>query len=144
MQMTEITELERRLIAELRADGRAPIAALAERLGVSRTTISRSIERLTARDVIIGFTVRTRSITDDEVRAISFIEVQGFTTDQVISSLRGLPEIMGLHTTNGHWDLVAEISCRNLRAFDDLLRRMRSIKGVVNSETSLLLSSVVR
>ena len=93
--MSEITELERRLIAELRADGRAPIAALAERLGVSRTTISRSIERLTARDVIIGFTVRTRSITDDEVRAISFIEVQGFTTDQVISSLRGLPEIMG-------------------------------------------------
>ena len=82
--------------------------------------------------------------SDDEVRAISFIEVQGFTTDQVISSLRGLPEIMGLHTTNGHWDLVAEISCRNLRAFDDLLRRMRSIKGVVNSETSLLLSSVVR
>ena len=94
--------------------------------------------------MIIGFTVRTRSITDDEVRAISFIEVQGFTTDQVISSLRGLPEIMGLHTTNGHWDLVAEISCRNLRAFDDLLRRMRSIKGIVNSETSLLLSSVVR
>ena len=62
--MSEITELERRLIAELRADGRAPIAALAERLGVSRTTISRSIERLTARDVIIGFTVRTRSASD--------------------------------------------------------------------------------
>ncbi|WP_144794394.1 Lrp/AsnC family transcriptional regulator [Kocuria palustris] len=143
--MTQISELESRLIAELRADGRAPIAALAERLGVSRTTVSRSIDRLVARGVIIGFTVRTRDSTaDDRVRAVSFIEVQGYTTDQVISSLRGLPEIMGLHTTNGGWDLVAEISCRDLKAFDDLLRRIRAIRGVMNSETSLLLSSVVR
>lgn len=143
--MSQISELESRLIAELRADGRAPIAALAERLGVSRTTVSRSIDRLVARGVIIGFTVRTRDSTADErVRAISFIEVQGYTTDQVISSLRGLPEIMGLHTTNGGWDLVAEVSCRDLQAFDELLRRIRAIRGVMNSETSLLLSSVVR
>lgn len=143
--MMQITELESRLIAELRSDGRAPIAALAQRLGVSRTTISRSIDRLVARGVIVGFTVRTQeATTDDQVRAVSFIEVQGYTTDQVISSLRGLPEIMGLHTTNGGWDLVAEITCPNLRAFNDLLRRVRAIRGVVNSETSLLLSSVVR
>lgn len=142
--MMQITELESRLIAELRSDGRGPIAALAQRLGVSRTTISRSIDRLVARGVIVGFTVRTQEATDDQVRAVSFIEVQGYTTDQVISSLRGLPEIMGLHTTNGGWDLVAEITCPNLRAFNDLLRRVRAIRGVVNSETSLLLSSVVR
>lgn len=143
--MSQISDLESRLIAELRADGRAPIAALAERLRVSRTTVSRSIDRLVAGGVIIGFTVRTRDATaDDRVRAVSFIEVQGYTTEQVITSLRGLPEIMRLHTTNGGWDLVAEMSCRDLSAFDDLLRRIRAIRGVMNSETSLLLSSVVR
>ena len=30
------------------------------------------------------------------------------------------------------------------RLVDDVLRRLRSIEGVVNSETSLLLSSVLR
>jgi DNA-binding Lrp family transcriptional regulator len=78
------------------------------------------------------------------VRATSFIEVEGRSTDRVIARLRGFPEIQSLHTTNGGWDLVAEIACPDLPAFDDVLRRIRSIEGVVNSETSLLLSSVLR
>ncbi|MDN5685264.1 MAG: Lrp/AsnC ligand binding domain-containing protein [Brachybacterium sp.] len=36
------------------------------------------------------------------------------------------------------------MACPDLPAFDDVLRRIRSIDGVVNSETSLLLSSVLR
>ncbi|SIO88777.1 Transcriptional regulator, AsnC family [Nocardiopsis sp. JB363] len=95
------------------------------------------------RDRGVGVRVRDHRATG-EVRAISFIEVVGRTTDHVIAELRGFPEIMALHTTNGGWDLVAEISCENLRDFDELPRRMRGINGVVNSETSLLLSSVVR
>lgn len=75
---------------------------------------------------------------------MSFIEVECRTTDHVIGELRGFPEIQALHTTNGGWDLVAEIACADLSEFDDLLRRMRGITGIVNSETSLLLSSVVR
>ncbi|SJM68328.1 Lrp/AsnC family transcriptional regulator [Gulosibacter sp. 10] len=143
--MTPLSELDRRLIAELRKDGRAPVSTLAQKLGVSRATVSKAIERLTAAGVIVGFTVRIRDPAQNEqVCAISFIEVEGYTTDHVISSLRGFPEITKLHTTNGGWDLVAEIVCDDLAAFDDLLRRVRSIRGVVNSETSLLLSSVVR
>jgi DNA-binding Lrp family transcriptional regulator len=48
-----------------------------------------------------------------------------------------------LHTTNGGWDLVAELRTDTLANFDRLLASIRSIDGVVNSETSLLLSSVL-
>jgi len=95
--------------------------------------------------VIVGFTVRVRDYAEaSTVRATSFIEVEGRSTDRVIVQLRGFPEIQALHTTNGGWDLVAEIACPDLPAFDDVLRRIRSLDGVVNSETSLLLSSVLR
>lgn len=143
--MPRLTDLDRRLISALRKDGRAPVAALAEQLGVARATVTSRIEKLKAAGVIVGFSVRVHDHSETgEVRAVSFIEVVGRTTDHVIAELRGFPEIMALHTTNGGWDLVAEISCENLRDFDELLRRVRGIKGVVNSETSLLLSSVVR
>lgn len=139
------TDLDRRLIAALRKDGRAPISTLAEQLGVSRATVTARIDKLTAHGVIVGFTVRVRDPAEaSEVRAVSSIEVEGRTTDRVIRELRGFPEIQALHTTNGGWDLVAEMSCSDLATFDDLLRRMRGIPGIVNSETSLLLSSVVR
>lgn len=145
LHMPELSDLDRRLISALRADGRAPVARLAEELGVSRGTVTQRVERLRAKGVILGFTVQTRDDTElDRVRAVTLIEVAGRTTNTVISELRALPEIRVLHTTNGAWDLVAEIGCATLQDFDAVLRRIRGIQGIVNSESSLLLSSLVR
>ena len=52
-----------------------------------------------------------------------------------------LPEITGLYTTNGKWDLAAEITSSNLEGFDRAISALRSINGVLETETSLLLSS---
>ncbi|MGO4816668.1 Lrp/AsnC ligand binding domain-containing protein, partial [Cupriavidus sp. 2MCAB6] len=53
-----------------------------------------------------------------------------------------LPELHSLHTTNGTWDLIAEIRASSLSDFDRVLREVRTIDGILNSETSILLSSV--
>ena len=95
--------------------------------------------------MVLGYTVRVHDANDpDHVRAVALIEVEGRSTTQVINELRGIPEIHALHTTNGGWDLVAELHMQTLGEFDLVLARIRSIEGVLNSETSLLLSSVLR
>lgn len=134
-------DLDRRLIAVLRGDGRAPIAKLATILGVSRGTVQTRLDRLQESGAILGFTVRARKHADD-IRAIMLIEVAGRSTTAVIRSLRALPELHTLHTTNGAWDLIAEIRTDTLANFDRTLREVRQIDGVLNSETSLMLSSV--
>lgn len=140
-----LDEVDRRLLSALREDGRMPIAELARTIGVARGTVTTRLERLVSSGTIIGFTVRVRDELDPlEVRAMTLIEVEGRTTDNVIRMLRGIPEIRSLHTTNGGWDLVAELGAESLAHFDQVLGRIRSIDGVVNSETSLLLSSVLR
>ena len=138
-------DLDRGLVALLRTDGRMPVTTLARRLGVSRATINSRIERLLESGKVLGFTVRTREDHGDhDVRAIALIEVEGRTTSEVIKALRGLAEIQSLHTTNGGWDLVAEIRCDSLLDFDRVLGGIRAVDGVINSETSLLLNSVLR
>ena len=143
MIMFDLDSLDRRLIALLRADGRAPISKLATLLGVTRATVQHRLDRLLESGTILGFTVRA---PDDEhekaVRAIMLIEVAGKSTVAVIRLLRGLPEIHALHTTNGAWDLVAQIRTDTLAEFDRVLREVRTIEGVLNSETSILLRSV--
>jgi DNA-binding Lrp family transcriptional regulator len=140
-----LDEVDRRLLSALREDGRMPVAELARVLGVARATVTARIERLVASGTIVGFTVRVRDELDPlAVRAMTLIEVEGRTTDDVIRKLRGFPEIRSLHTTNGGWDLVAELGAETLAHFDAVLGRIRSIEGVVNTETSLLLSSVLR
>lgn len=143
--MVTLDDLDRRLIAALRADGRAPVASLARTLGVARATVNSRLERLVSSGTVIGFTVRVREERDPlGIHAIALVEVEGRSTDRVIRQLRGFPEIIALHTTNGGWDLVAEMRTGTLTEFDGVLGRIRRIEGVVNSETSLLLTSVLR
>lgn len=145
MCMAALDDLDRRLLAALRADGRASVASLARSLDVARATVNSRLERLVSSGTVVGFSVRVRDELDPgTVRAIAFIEVEGRTTDHVIRQLRGFPEISALHTTNGGWDLVAELRTETLTDFDRVLGGIRRIEGVVNSETSLLLSSVLR
>ncbi|KFC63278.1 Lrp/AsnC family transcriptional regulator [Bosea sp. 2KB_26] len=136
-------ELDHRLIAALREDGRAPISKLATILGVSRATVQTRLDRLIESGAVLGFTVRSRQDYDDKaIRAIMMIEVTGRSTTAVIRQMRGLPELHSLHTTNGTWDLIAEIRASSLSDFDRVLREVRTIDGILNSETSILLSSV--
>lgn len=136
-------DLDHRLIAALREDGRAPVSKLATILGVSRATVQTRLDRLLESGAVLGFTVRARQDYDDRaIRAIMMIEVAGRSTTAVIRQLRGLPELHSLHTTNGAWDLIAEIRAMSLSDFDRVLREVRNIDGILNSETSLLLSSV--
>jgi len=135
--------LDRALIAHLRGDGRASLSKLAVALGVARGTVQNRLDRLIETGTLLGFTVRVREDYDaSAVHAVMMIEVVGKSTTQVIRKLRGLPEVHTLHTTNGSWDLVANIRAGNLAEFDRVLRQVRMIEGVANSETSLLLSSV--
>jgi len=135
-------ELDRRLIALLRSEGRMPAASLAKALKVSRGTAQNRIDRLIADGVILGFTVRLQSNAEPgRVRAIMSIAVEGRRAPQVLKALQGVPEVEAVHTTNGRWDLVADIAAADLAAFSAALDAIRDIDGIASTETSLLLQT---
>jgi DNA-binding Lrp family transcriptional regulator len=141
--MLALDDLDRALIGVLRRGGRASLSKIAKLLSVSRATVQTRLNRLIESGAILGFTVRVRQDQEGPaVRAIMSIEVAGKSTTAVIRSLHGIPELQSLHTTNGAWDLIAEIHAENLQDFDRVLRLVRETEGVSNSETSILLSSV--
>ena len=135
-------DLDRRLLALLRLDARAPASALAAELRISRGTVQNRIEKLRKQGVIAGFTIRARAdLEADRVRAVMSIEVAGEKTAQVVKALRGFPEVVAVHSTNGRWDLVAELDTDSLSGFSHALDEIRRIQGISASETSLLLRS---
>lgn len=137
----ELGKLDLDLIGLLRQDSRLPAAVLAKRLGVSRSTVQNRINRLRRDGVLTGFTVTLRSDSPETgVRAITQIEIHGGASDQVIAALKRLPEVHAVYSTNGRWDLVAELHAADLVSFDQALRRLRGVKGIATSETSLLLA----
>jgi DNA-binding Lrp family transcriptional regulator len=132
-----------RLLSLLRHDARATVASLAKELGVSRGTVQNRMARLEADGTIVGYTVRLKpEVEEHRIRAFTTIAVEGNRVDAVIAALRGDPAVSALHSTNGRWDIVAELRADSLEAFDRVLGRIRQLEGVSRTETSLLLSTV--
>jgi DNA-binding Lrp family transcriptional regulator len=134
-------DLDRRLTGLLRENARLPVASLAQHLGVSRGTVQNRLDKLIERGDILGFSVRLKSDeTEQGVRAITLIQEQTRNPAGVVKGLRVIPEVRAIHTTNGRWDIVAEVMSDNLDALDTVLSAIRRIDGIVTTETLILLT----
>jgi DNA-binding Lrp family transcriptional regulator len=134
--------LDQQLISLLRADARTSVATLAHRLKVSRGTITNRITRLEDQGIIVGYTLRLRpDAQQNEIHAWMSIIVEGNETRAVIANLLGEPGVAALHDTNGRWDLLAELRAVNLNELSAILERIRLIKGIHTSETSIHLAT---
>lgn len=142
MAQSGLDKLDNQIITLLRSDGRRTISELAADIGVSRATVRARIEKMEADGTILGYTVVLRADTLQEaVRGVMTIEIEGHVTDRVIRTLAGFPEVSEIHTTNGRWDLIVELSTSGLSQFDQVLRKIRLISGIISTETSILLST---
>lgn len=130
------------LIALLRQDARTTVATLAHKLGVSRGTVGNRVKKLEDEGVITGYTVRLRPDAEpDLIAAWMSITVEGNQTREVIAHLLGEPGVSALHDTNGRWDLLAELRAGNLAELAAVLERVRLIKGIGGTETSIHLQT---
>jgi len=137
-----VDSTDTQLIALLRHDARASVATLARKLGVSRGTVTNRLKRLEDEGVIVGYTVRLRpDVQTDKIEAWMSIAVEGNQTRAVVGTLLGEPGVAALHDTNGRWDLLAELRAAHLGELAEVLERVRLIKGIGATETSIHLQT---
>jgi DNA-binding Lrp family transcriptional regulator len=135
-------DTDHKLVALLRENARTPVATLARKLHVARGTVQNRLTRLESEGTIVGYTVRLKpDVEEHRVRALMTVVVEGNRTEAVIKALRGEPAVGALHTTNGRWDIIAELRADSLEEFDGVLARIRLLDGISSTETSLLLST---
>ena len=138
----EMDRIDKDLVALLRRDSRASVANLAVTLGISRATVRSRMDKLQETGVITAFTLRLR---EDEipfpVRGITLIKIAGHKTKRIVTQLQKIVAIRDIHSTNGKWDLIAELATETLAEFDAALGEMREIDGISESETNLLLAT---
>ena len=135
-------ELDNHLIAALKRNGRASLTELASLLNVTRSTVRVRLDRLVQGGEIAGFTILTRSdVRPDAVRGLMMLEIAGRGAENIMKQLQRMSQVQAVHSTNGTWDLIAEIGTKTLEQFDQVLFTIRRMDGVTRSETNLLLST---
>jgi DNA-binding Lrp family transcriptional regulator len=142
--MTEFDATDRRLLIELDRDPRAPIAALAQRLGLARGTVQARLSRLSESGVLRDHSSRVRPASIGRgVSASIRLELDQHKIQEAIAALTRIPEILECFAPAGDTDLLLRVVARDP---DDLYRVSEVVRlcpGVQRTSTSLFLREVI-
>lgn len=137
----QIDEIDNQLLALLKENARTPVATLARKLGLARTTVQTRIERLEAGGSITGYTLRKGGAARPALRATALLSVAPRSGPAVLARLQNLPNIEAAHTTSGRWDMLVTLTAQNTEALDETLDEIAKAKGVQSSESLIHLST---
>lgn len=134
--------LDRLLIDLLKVNARLPMVKLAKALGCARSTAQLRLKALEDRGVITGYTVGvSASRCASEIRAMVLISIESKNETEVVRALTRRHEITKLYSVSGRYDLCALLSTESTHELDTVIDRIRVIKGVVDTFSTILLST---
>jgi len=140
--MTQLNEKDQELLALLSKNARLPVARLAKKLGLSRTTIQAKIERLERAGIIAGYGVRlSDSYQNQMIRAHILITLAPKALSQVSMALEKIMAVRMLHSVSGNFDLIAVIMATSISEMDRLIDQIGSMEGVERTLSSIILST---
>jgi len=137
----QIDETDHELLSLLADNARAPVATLARRLGLARTTVQARLDRLEHSGVIAGYTLRLSGSLRAPLRATALVSIEPRSAPAVLSRLKSLPSVRTVHTTSGRFDLIVGLEANTTEALDDTLDRIGETRGVKGSESLIHLST---
>lgn len=138
----QITDKDRELLALLGENARMPVATLARRLGLSRTTVQARLERLEREGVIAGYGVRlSEAFQSGLIRAHVLITIAPKTLPAVSVELSAIREVTTLHSVNGSFDLIAIVAAPSIAELDRLIDHIGVLSGVERTLSSIILST---
>jgi len=138
----QLTDKDHMLIALLGTNARTPVATLAKKMGLSRTTVQARLERLERGGVIAGYGVRlAESYHATMVRAHILITIAPKTLTQVVTALEKNMAVRELHSVSGPFDLIAVIVAPSIGELDGLIDQIGGLEGVERTSSSIILSS---
>jgi DNA-binding Lrp family transcriptional regulator len=138
----DLDPLDRQLLALLKVNARLPLARLARSLGCARSTVQLRLKSLEQRGVITGYTLSlARPETSRRIHAIVLVAIDTQHEATVIEALARRHEVDRIFTVSGRYDLCCMVSTESTQELDQLIDRMRGVKGVKETFSTLLLSS---
>lgn len=135
-------DLDRSILALLASDARISVATLARRLKVARSTVQARLERLETSGTIAGYTVKLGGTARaGRIRASILLAVEPRAQGNVLSRLKGIPEVERAHTTSGRFDMLLEVAAPSTAQLDRVLDEVSEMTGVRSSESLVHLST---
>jgi DNA-binding Lrp family transcriptional regulator len=129
------------ILEELRRDGRASLRTVAERLGVSTSTVSQRVKQLEAKGVILGY----RPLLDYaklgyRLTAITKIKARGVDIPRIVQELVKEETLVDVYEITGDYDVLVIGKYPDEESMNREIKRMLSHPEIEGTNTSIVLS----
>ncbi|MGH1354097.1 MAG: Lrp/AsnC family transcriptional regulator [Thalassovita sp.] len=129
------------LLTLLAENARMPVATLARRLGLARTTVQARLEKLETNGTIEGYTLKLGASHNPKLRATVLLGVEPRSSAAVLARLNPLPQVRRVHTASGRFDLIVDVAANTTEELDAVLDHIGDVQGVRGSESLIHLST---
>ncbi|WP_106607582.1 Lrp/AsnC family transcriptional regulator [Shimia abyssi] len=136
-----IDKTDQSLLALLSDNARAPVATLARKLGLARTTVQARIDRLEQSGTIAAYTLQLGDQVRPRIHATALVSIELRAGPSVLQKLKTLSAVETVHTCSGRVDLIVQLAADTTSELDETLDRIGETKGVKNSESLIHLST---
>jgi len=140
-----LDDIDRRIVAQLLADGRASYAQIGDRVGLSAPAVKRRVDRLRRDGVITGYA----AVVDPAAlgwTTEAFIELHctGATSpEEIYASVRPHPEVVAAYTITGDASALVHLRTRDIQHLEQALERLRREKNITQTKTAIVLSRLI-
>ena len=139
----ELDDVDQRIVAELRRQGRLPNTALADKVGIAASTCLTRLRSLMDRGVIAGFHAEVDPAwIGRPIQAMIAVRLRGDARgaiNEFSDRLAGMPEVLNVYFLAGADDFHVHVAARDpddLRAF--VVDHLSSAPEVALTETNLI------
>jgi Lrp/AsnC family transcriptional regulator, regulator for asnA, asnC and gidA len=134
----KIDALDKSIIEALERNGRESFRRIAAKIGVSEATVRARYSRLRDANVLQVLGVTNPLGLGFDAMAMVGVRTAG-PPEQVADEIAGWDEAGYVVVTAGQFDLLVELVCADRRQLLDVTNRIRSLDGVVSTESFLYL-----
>lgn len=140
----QMDEIDVELLRLLTANARMPVATLAKKLKLARSTVQARLDRLEVTGAIAGYTVRLGEVARArKIRATVLMEIEPRSMAQVIGRLKAMPEVEEALSVSGRVDLIVTLAAPTTETLDAALDKIVTIPGISDTESLIELSTKI-
>jgi DNA-binding Lrp family transcriptional regulator len=131
MAKESMDSVDRAIIQKLSSDSRTPFLSIAKELGVSEGTIRQRVAKLIEKRIIRRFTIDLGSATN----AVIEITTSSSVPTQKISERIIKLGASRVFEVTGRFSIIAFVQAEDFNKLNQILELIRSIDGVIQTET---------
>lgn len=146
MPQLPLDELDKRVLAIIADNARIPFLEVARQCGMSGAAVHQRVQKLTKLGVITGsqFLLNAELLGYETCAYIGLYLKDPSAFDQVVTALKGIPEVVECHYTTGGADLFIKIYAKNNHHLLSIIHDKLQPLGLSRSETIISFNEIIQ